>query len=106
MKAVPAGRVCCCVPFCRRTIAAAKLAPHIDWVCQLHWALVPRKLKRAYRADRARCRRIVRRRPIYREYWKLPGGSPQRLRAIAMWRRLDQAWANCKLAAIERAAGI
>lgn len=99
-------RITCCVPFCRRTIAAEKIAPHKEWVCSVHWAGVSRKLKAEYNLAKRRARRILRFKPIYAEYWKLPGGSPGRLSAVAMWRRLDAAWEKCKAGAIEREAGI
>lgn len=100
------SRLPCCVPFCRRTIAAEKIAPNTEWICGRHWPLVSRKLKAEYRLAKRRARRILARRPIYREYWKLPPGSPERLRAVSMWRRLEAIWERCKAQAIERAAGL
>lgn len=99
-----ADRLPCCAPFCRRTMRNDK--GFIEWLCQKHWALVPRSTKAAYRTAKKRARAVLRRKPEYREYWTFPAGSPGRLSAVRMWRRLDQAWDNCKREAIERAAGI
>ncbi|CUA90888.1 hypothetical protein IMF23_04400 [Chelatococcus daeguensis] len=96
-------RLPCCVPFCRRTTKAGRFT---DWICAKHWPLVSLETRGAYNLAKRRARRIIARRPIYREYWKLPAGSPERLRAVRMWRRIDAAWARCKCEAIERAAGI
>jgi hypothetical protein len=95
-------RISCCVPYCRRTTSAE----FREWVCGKHWPLVSRQTKATLRTAKARARRILRSKPQYREYWKLPPGSPARLSAVSMWARLDQAWANCKREAIERAVGI
>ncbi|RWF63913.1 MAG: hypothetical protein EOQ34_30070 [Mesorhizobium sp.] len=99
-------RIACCVPFCRRSIAKDRNGGHTDWICGVHWPGVSRKLKAEYNLAKRRARRIIRRKPIYREYWKLPPGSPGRCSAVAMWARLDSIWARCKRDAIERAAGI
>lgn len=96
-------RLSCCVPFCRRTVKAGGFK---EWVCGKHWPLVPRDLKRSYTLAKRRARAIVARRPGYREYWKLKPGSPDRMSAVAMWRRLDGCWRRCRDAAIERAAGL
>lgn len=96
-------RLPCCVPFCRRTTKAGRFT---DWICAKHWPLVSLETRGAYNLAKRRARRIIARRPIYCEYWKLPAGSPERLRAVRMWRRIDAAWARCKCEAIERAAGI
>ncbi|WP_018266476.1 hypothetical protein [Methylosinus sp. LW4] len=98
-----AGRLPCCVPFCRRTIGADK--GYSEWVCPKHWRLVSRETRAAYALARRRARRIIARKPIYREYWRLPAGSPARLSAVAMWRRVDSVWERCKRQAIERALG-
>ena len=102
-RAVDPKRIPCCVPFCRRT---RKPDQYDQWICGVHWRLVPMAIKAEYRRDRRRARRILNRRPEYREYWKLKPGSPERLRAVAMWGRLSQVWAKCKRVAIERALGI
>lgn len=97
-------RIRCCVPFCRRTVSADK--GFDDWICCKHWRIVSYPTRAAYSLAKRRARRIVARRPSYRCFWKLRPGSPERLSAVAMWRRLDQAWETCKREAIERAAGI
>lgn len=101
-----ADRHPCCVPYCRRTIAAAKLPEGHEWICGKHWPLVSKAAKAALRLNGQRIRKVLRKRPEYAEYWKLPPGSPRRRRAVAMWRRNVQAWNRCKREAIERAAGI
>lgn len=97
-------RIRCLVPYCR---CSRRPDPDIrEWICAKHWKMIPREIK-ATRAQRRReARRIVRRKPTYREYWKLPAGSADRLAAVGLWRRLDMAWRACKVAAIEAAAGI
>lgn len=97
-------RLSCCVPFCRRT--SRNDEGHREWVCSKHWPLVSRSAKAAWRTAKKRVRAIVRSKPEYLEYWKLPPGSPGRLSAVSMWRRLNHAWDKCKREAIERAAGI
>lgn len=100
-------RIACCVPFCRRTIARSRLPDeHNEWICGKHWPLVSRRLKAEYRLAKCRARRIIARKSVYREYWKLPPGSPGRVSAVSMWRRLDGIWERCKVDAIERAMGI
>lgn len=47
------GRLPCVAPGCRRTIAGE----HGEWICPVHWRLVPRARKRAW----ARLRRIMKR---------------------------------------------
>jgi len=77
-------RVNCCVPFCRRTIGAGRLASGDDeWICGMHWALAPKRMRRAYHRARRRGRR----------YGKGCKGT------YRLWRRL-------KRAIMERAAGI
>lgn len=102
-RAVDPNRVPCCVPHCRRT---RKPGGGQFWICGIHWRFVPMAVKAEYRLVRKRTLRILDRRPQYRDYWKLPPGSPQRLRAHAMWMRVDQVLEKCKRAAIERAMGI
>lgn len=97
------ARLPCCVPFCRRTIGAEK--GNSEWICPKHWRQVPREARASYALARRRALRILARKPIYREYWNLLPGSPARLSAVAMWRRVDAAWDRCKRQAIERALG-
>lgn len=96
-------RLACCVPFCRRSV---KVGEYNEWVCGKHWPLVSRSTKAEWRTVRKRVRAVTKRKPEYREYWRLPPGSPARLSAVSMWRRYDQVWNRCKQEAIERAAGI
>ncbi|ELT47401.1 hypothetical protein D584_19913 [Brucella intermedia M86] len=79
-------RIQCCVPFCRRTIAADKLPPeHNEWLCIKHWPLVPASLRHRKR----RAERIARRK-----------------QTEAAWRLASALWQRCKRAAIERAGGL
>ncbi len=78
---MPHDRVCCCVPFCRRTTAADRLRPDTEWLCQKHWSVIPKSRRRAY--SRAR-----RKRAPFVNY-----------AAARLWRRL-------KAQAIEAAVGI
>lgn len=42
------GRLACLVDDCRRTTARERLKPdHNEWICQDHWRLVPKAMKRA-----------------------------------------------------------
>lgn len=99
-------RTACLVPGCRCTVATDKIKPHSEWICAKHWVLIPRQLKLDYAAERRQAKRVIRRKPIYQEYWKLKPGCADRLAAVRMWRRLDQIWDKMKTAAIERAVGI
>ena len=95
-------RLSCCVPHCRRTTREDCR----EWICAKHWALVPRKLRAEYSRAKRVAKRIVARKPAYREWWTFAPGSSDRLAALALWRRLDAIWDGCKSTAIERAAGI
>lgn len=95
-------RLSCCVPHCRRTTAEECR----EWICGKHWPLVPRALRGEWSRAKRRARRIVARKPEYREWWTLKAGSSDRLAAVALWRRLDSIWDRCKVAAIEKAVGI
>lgn len=97
-------RIPCLVPFCRRTTGGDQ--GFSEWICQPHWSAVPRSTRAAYNLAKRRARRIYRHRPHYRTFWKLPPSSPSRLAAVAVRRRLDDAWSRCKRAAIEVAAGL
>ena len=44
------NRVPCEVPFCRRTTAAERIAPHTEWICAIHWRLIHPSIRRLYRA--------------------------------------------------------
>lgn len=85
-------RIACIVPFCPRTRGDRKgdpLTPNMEWLCQVHWPLVPKRLKRR----RSKLRRLARR-----------TSDTTRLARI---KRADiAAWKACKAAAIERSAGI
>lgn len=95
-------RLACCVPFCRRTTKA----DFSEWVCCDHWRIVPRALRAEYAAAKRKARKIIARKPAYREWWTLPAGSSDRFAAIGLWRRLNRMWERCKAAAIEGAAGL
>lgn len=99
-------RIACIVPFCRRTIAAEKMAHNREWICGKHWRHVSAQRKASYRRAVKRVRKIIARKPIYLEYWLLPPGSPARCAAVNMWRRIDGIWDRCKAEAIEAAGGI
>lgn len=101
-----AARIGCCVPFCRRTIGAAKLAPNSEWVCGKHWPLVPKRLKRHKRLIAKLIHREMHKHPLFNEYWKMPPGSRARIRAYHLWTIDAAVWERCKRAAIEAAGGI
>lgn len=81
-------RISCVVPFCRRT--TKRLWETQEWVCGIHWRLVPREMRQ---------RLFKYRRLVNRMFTR--GVPNQRAKA----RESDQ-WEKCKSAAIERAAGI
>lgn len=84
------GRICCCVPFCRRT--AADDGRHAEIICGPHWKLTDP----VYRDGLARIRRLRRR---FRE------GRDNSL--IALGERTERRiWERIKKSAIEMAAGI
>lgn len=95
-------RTRCCVPFCRRSTKEK----YNEWICGPHWRTIQPHIKQAWHRTKRRMRKVLRRKPQYREYWKMPPGSRDRLRAVDMWARVDQAWKACKHDAIEGAAGI
>jgi len=98
-------RIRCVVPFCQRTIAAAKLEPDNEWLCQIHWRLVPATVKRRKRlADRIWNRANATFMRLYDEQ----GGfqEHQYRRALAALDVRRSAWERCKREAIEGAAGI
>ena len=76
-------RVGCQVLGCRRT-TARKFDGH-EWVCSIHWKLVPATLKRRYRLVRTRFRRT--------------GDVMHETLCVSYWKR-------CKEAAVQGAAGI
>lgn len=81
-------RVPCLVPFCRRTVAAEKLAAkgHTEWICAVHWKTVPLVFKRR----KARFERLIR-----------IGRKTDRVLYL-----LKTTWRRCRREAIERAGGI
>ncbi|RWE75441.1 MAG: hypothetical protein EOS63_23860 [Mesorhizobium sp.] len=91
-----AGRVACCVPFCRRTIAHAKLqAAHgldgieaNEWICGNHWRNVSTLVRRLYSIRKRHYRELL---------------SAER---PAYVRHVNHIWSVCRKQAIERAAGI
>lgn len=100
------GRTSCCVPFCRRTVATERIAPNTEWTCANHWRNVPLMKRKAYHAEVRQAEKIIARKPLYREWWKFPPGSADRLAAIRMWKKLNAMWDELKTIAIERGAGI
>lgn len=99
-------RIPCVVPFCRRTASAEKYGDNAEIICRKCYARVSRETKATFRLTKRRLDKILSRKPMYREYWKLPPGSPARCAAANMWRRMDQVWARVKAEATEGAAGI
>lgn len=105
-------RIGCCVPFCHRTRGTRKgekpmvRGASYRWMCGRHWMALPRRMRALVRCNDRRVARVLAARPIYAEWWKLKGGSPGRLRAIAMWQRRDQIWERCVAAAVELGGGI
>jgi hypothetical protein len=98
-------RIPCIVPYCRRTTAADRIAPNNEWICQIHWRLVPATVKRRKRlADRIWDRANATFLRLYEEQ----GGylEQQYRRALAARDVRGAAWQRCKRQAIERAAGI
>jgi hypothetical protein len=85
-------RITCVVPLCRRTRGDRKgdlLRPGMEWLCEGHWRMVSRTLKR--------------RRAKLRSVEKRADDSGRLSRIDAADRVL---WERCKRQAIERAAGI
>ena len=103
-------RMNCCVPFCRRTRGQRKGEEPIregeEWICGRHWSAVPSRLKNRKKAHARYVRRECRRQPLMREWWHLPPGSPERIKAIAMFGLSHTLWRRCVRAAIEAAGGI
>ncbi|GLK85698.1 hypothetical protein [Ancylobacter defluvii] len=101
-------RLACCVPFCRRTRGVRKGETGLpsEWICGPHWAGVPRALKRRKSLNFRFIRREMRRQPLASQWWRLPPGSAERIKAIGMWRVAGAIWDRCKRAAIEAAGGI
>lgn len=114
------GRVQCCVPHCRRTVAAERIGSHTEWICSNHWPLVPKRLRSLkIKSDRAyeRAKEV-----FYRlfhecdEYARSHNGtvsdeSSKRLheandRREKECRRCRRLWDRCKRRAIETAMGI
>lgn len=100
------NRLGCCAPFCRRTVARDKLrADNDEWLCQIHWKLVPKALKRRKKltekiADRAEAR-------FMQLYDQQGGYTIAQLQRVQSAKNLaHKAWERCKAAAIERAAGL
>lgn len=96
-------RLKCVVPFCRRT---RKKNGHSEWICSVHWPMVSQRTRRRKVENSRFIRRELRRNPMASEYWRMKPGSPERLKAVAMWKVSDSIWLKCKQEAIEVAAGI
>lgn len=96
------GRLGCCVPFCRRS----RPGNEGEWICSVHWPMVSRRTKARRRLHHRFVRREIRRNPMVAEYWKMPAGSAERIKAVRMWGLSAVIWERCKREAIERAGGI
>ena len=96
-------RLKCCVPFCRRTTRGQDYG---EWICGPHWRAVPRATRADLFAAKRDLRKVLLTVPLAREYWKLPPGSPDWLRAARAWWAHDDAWKACKTLAVENAFGI
>lgn len=95
-----AERLSCCVPFCRRT--RHNREGYREWICAVHWPMVPTRLKRR----RQKVDRLYRRRFGNNAFWTYKAGSPERLECVKLDRICAKAWEACKRAAVETAAGI
>lgn len=114
------GRITCCVPFCRRAAAAARIVPHSEWICGNHWRLVPKELRSLKtKVERASEREKSIFFELFREgdeYAKSHQGTvPDEFRTRLHdanfrrekgSRRCLRVWARCKRKAIETAMGI
>lgn len=96
-------RLRCCVPGCNRT---KQCDGATEWICGKHWAVVSRRQRGRLADNRRYIRRACRLEPLSREFWKLPPGSPARIKAVRMWDLHDAIWTRCKAEAIERAVGL
>lgn len=107
---MPVDRIPCVVPFCRRskkaTLGVTYFTDTPEWICGDHWRLVPKKARDVKNRSARELRREIGRNPLVAEYWKMPPGSPERLKAVRLWRVHDRIWNRCKRIAIERAGGI
>lgn len=98
-------RISCCVPYCRRTCRNDGDKRNTEWICAVHWPLVPKKLKVRRRLARTTFDKIERR--FYRKYPQSEGYSRQEWQKVdAAWQLACRAWEKCKQAAIEAALGI
>lgn len=93
-------RLSCCVPFCNRSCRNDK--NYSEFLCAKHWPTVPCHLRRRH----SKMARMRRRLFGDNSYWTYKAGSPERLKCVRLDRICGKAWAQCKVAAIERAAGI
>jgi hypothetical protein len=110
-------RICCCVPFCKRTVDPEK--GFGEWLCQKHWMTVDKRQRRLlqgrHRQERNARAAMFDARVRARWHWQ-HHGKPD----AALWRELVvtcegymaarertlRAWERCKRQAIERAAGL
>ncbi|MGH6782338.1 MAG: hypothetical protein ACREB5_09560 [Sphingomonadaceae bacterium] len=113
------NRISCCVPFCRRTVAADRIAPSDEWICGTHWPQVPKKV-RAFKIKAARAfeKTIEAYDTINHEGAECVASlrtvsSELKARSYAAWlhrakaqRRCARAWERCKRRAIESGMGI
>lgn len=104
------GRIPCCVPFCRRTIAADRIPPDHEWLCSRHWGLVPQATKRRRRQLKRRVQRLKRMWDGNPKGQASIENSGRYFRYCAALARAHQlvydAWDTSKRDAIERAGGI
>lgn len=91
-------RIPCCVPFCRRT----RKPGCSEWICQTHWAPVPRSMRLVhFRLGREYRKSFGNNSPyIY------PGGSAERVEAVRLTHRHNRVWDRIKRLAVEKATGI
>jgi hypothetical protein len=96
-------RVSCVVIGCKCTTGKSTTS---EWICQKHWATVPKGARRRLQRNKRWIRREIRRNQLVTEPWKLKPGSRARIKAIRMWALHETLWQRCKRAAIERAVGL
>lgn len=85
----------CCVPFCN----GRSRKNWREWICGRHWRQVSTASRRASNRGWRQVERDG-------DFWRHPGGSPERLAAVANLHAAEAAWAQCKVEAIEAGMGI
>lgn len=101
-------RMSCLVPFCRRSrgLRKGEIRLPSEWICGPHWSGVSKQTRRRKNANAKFIRRELRRQPLANQYWLMPPGCVDRVRAVRMWGNADAIWRRCKREAIEAAGGI